>query len=182
VFVVRSVISASEDAPLEKPGAAKTLVALLLLLLIMMVINMVFDYARIGAVFNERRRMLRETLLAFRFSFRHFPSTFGLYLMIVLVGGIVFLLLTAGRAVIIQNSLIAAFLAFLTAQLAIAARLWNRVTFYAAQIDLYRKLGPETNAVAPQPQFPKPEFRAATGDLVLEGESKGLEFNHQLKA
>ncbi len=168
VFRMMSISDASKDSAREKPVSVKALLAFFLLMLILMVINMVFDYARIGAVLNERRRMVRETLLAFRFSFRHFPSTFGLYLMIGVAGGVVFLLLTAGRAAITQDSLMAATLAFIVAQFAIAARLWNRIAFYAGQIDLYRKLGPETVADAPQPQFPKPEFRTATGELELK--------------
>ncbi len=169
VFIIMMIIDASEESAREKPGSVKALIALSVLLLVLMIINMVFDYARIGAVLNQRYRMLREILLAFKFSFRHFLTTFGLYLMIALAGGVLFLLLTAGRAAIIQNSLVAAFLAFVVAQIAIAARLWNRIAFYAAQIDLYGKLGPETVAAAPQPQFPKPEFRAANSDCRIHG-------------
>ena len=158
-----------EEASQEKPGAVASLAAAAILVLVIMIINMIFDYARIAAVLNHSRGMFRETLRSFRFSLGRFVGAFGLYILIAAVGAGVFLLLAALRSSFPQSSLLAALFAILLAQIAIGARLWNRITFYAAQIDYFRKFGPPPPVIEPlHPPPPLPEFMPATLDPVAE--------------
>lgn len=158
--------AADARASAERPGAIMKWIAGGLLLLLLAIINMTFDYARIGAVLNDRRRMLRETLLAARFALRHFIRAFSLYLLIGLVGLLFFAILTALRGAITQSSVFAVLLAILLGQMAIGARLWTRLALYAAEIDLYQKLAPPSET-EPVEVPPGPEFARAvkTGEL-----------------
>jgi len=152
--------AADKLATTEAPGAIRKWVATIVLLLLLAIINMTFDYARIGAVLNERRKMFRETFRAARFAFRHFARAFGLYLIIAMIGMVVFWLVARLRNLVPQTSLFAVMVAFILGQLAIASRMWTRLAFYAGEVDLYQRLVPPV-APVPPPSQPVPEFAAA---------------------
>lgn len=139
-LMVWRVNKADSKATVEQPGDMKSFAAMLVLLLLISVVNMIFDYARIGAVINDRRKMFRETFKAARLALRHFVSTFGLYAIIGVTGLILFAVFFWLRSLVHQASLGAIILALAIGQLAIASRMWTRLTYYAAEISLYRSL------------------------------------------
>ena len=157
--------TADERASTEYTGAILKLIATGALIIVLAVISMVFDYARIGAVVHDRRRMFREIILAGRFALTRFSQTVGLYFLIALLGLLIFALMVWLRNAIPQSSLITVFIATILGQLAIASRLWTRLTFYAAELDLYRRLMPPPED-APRPGPPAgphfPEFARAS--------------------
>ncbi|MEW6212567.1 MAG: hypothetical protein AB1631_29850 [Acidobacteriota bacterium] len=140
VLLLMRIDSADKLSTVERPGALKTLAAALLLLALMALVGAIQDYARIGAMLNDRRKMWREWFKSARFVFRRFLSAYSLYVLIAVAGLMVFGLIAWLRGGVNQNSSLNIFLAFLLGQLAIASRMWTRITFYAAEIDLYRKL------------------------------------------
>lgn len=169
VLVTMYINKWDKEAWQEKPGDIASLAALALLLLVFMIINMIFDYARIGAVINQSRGMFRETLRSFRFTLRRFVGAFGLYVLVAILGMLVFVLIAALRNSFSQSSLIAALFAIFLGQIAMAARTWNRVTFFAAQIDYYRKYAPPPPIAEPvHLPPPPPEFMSATLDPIPE--------------
>ncbi|HEU0184015.1 MAG TPA: hypothetical protein VFS27_01790 [Blastocatellia bacterium] len=121
--------------------------AMALLALLFAFINMAFDYAKIGTAAHSDRKMskgmFRETFRAFRFAFRNFFKAFGLYLIITLVGFALFLAFNALRWRVDQSSAGGVSLAILLGQIVIAARMWTRLVFYAAETHLYKKLAPD---------------------------------------
>ena len=129
-------------ATVERPTVLKSFAALLFLLLLISILNMIFDYARIAAVINDRRRMLRETIKAVGFAFRHPVSAFGLYVILGLTGMALFAFLLWLRSLVYQDSAGAILLAVVIAQLAMASRMWTRAAYYAGQVDLYQSLAP----------------------------------------
>lgn len=133
------VNAADRRASAAQPGILKRWAVIVLFLLLLAVVNMIFDYAKIGAVVGDRRRMLRETARAVRFTLRRFAPALSLYLLIAVVGLAVFSLFTWLRSLIPQSSYVALFAAVLLGQLALASRLWTRVAFYAAELDYYRR-------------------------------------------
>jgi hypothetical protein len=139
VLLTSQIDATDKRATVEKPGALKTWAAVLLLLALFSIVNMIVDYARIGAVVGERRKMFREWFKAARFAFRRFLRAYGLYLTISLTGILVFAFFVWLRGGLHQNSYANVFLAFLVGQTAIASRMWTRMTFYAAELDLYRR-------------------------------------------
>lgn len=132
--------SADKLATVERPGALKTQAAALLMVALLALVGAIQDYARICAVLNDRRKMFREWFKGARFVFRRFLSAYGLYVLIAIAGLVVFALIAWVRGGVNQNSYLNVFLAFVIGQIAIASRAWTRMTFYAAEIDLYRKL------------------------------------------
>lgn len=142
-FLARKQVDAAEKqaAAFESVFYQRWAVMALLVLLFCFV-NMIFDYARIGAVVGERRKMFRESFKAVRFSLRNFFRAYPLYWLVALVGLVLFALLVWLRASVNQGSILAVLLAILLAQTAMAARMWARLAFYAAELDLYRRLTP----------------------------------------
>ncbi|MDX2030768.1 MAG: hypothetical protein SF339_08865 [Blastocatellia bacterium] len=148
------VNAGEEKAHAYAPFAWRKWALTALLLALLAFINMVFDYAKIGTVVNDRHGMFQEALRAFRFAGRHFFSTYGLYILAGLTGLAVFALPVWLRSRIPQSSMGAVFLAFLLGQLAIGARMWARVMLYGAELHYFRRHMP-----APPPEY---EFARAS--------------------
>ena len=150
--------NAAERASAFESVIYKRWAAMALLALLFAFINMVFDYAKVGAVARSDRGaskgMFRETFRAFRFAFRNFFNAFGLYLIIALVGLALFLVFNALRWSVDQSSAGRVSLAILLGQIAIAGRMWTRLVFYAAEMHLYKKLAP---GAAPAPLIVEPQ-------------------------
>ncbi|MGH9768338.1 MAG: hypothetical protein ACREAB_12960 [Blastocatellia bacterium] len=151
---------AAEEASAFESVIYKRWAAMALLALMFAFVNMVFDYAKISTVIHNTRGMFRETFRALRFAFRNFFSAFALYLIIALLGLVVFLTFNSLRWSVDQSSAPNVLLAILLGQIVIAGRMWNRLVFYAAEMYLYKKLSPITataHVVEPQLEFAKAE-------------------------
>jgi hypothetical protein len=144
--------NAAERASSFESMIYKRWAAMALLAMLFAFINMVFDYAKIRTVTHSDRGdskgMFRETFRASRFAFRNFFSAFGLYLIISLLGLVLFLVFNALRWSVDQSSVGRVLLAILLGQIVIAARMWTRLVFYSAEMHLYKKLA---TAAAPAP-------------------------------
>ena len=147
LLLVWRISESNTTATVETPTTIKAFAALLLFLLLASVVNMVFDYARIGAVINDRRKMFRETFKAARFAFRNFLSVFGLYALLSIIGLILFALLLWFRGLVHQTSLGTILLAAVIGQTAMATRMWVRMAHYAAQVEMYQSFALKTAAV-----------------------------------
>jgi hypothetical protein len=166
----RTVDRAAEQATAYQSVFAGRWAIMILFILLLAFINMVFDYAKISTVFNDSRIMFRETFKAFRFALRHFFAAFGLYLLIAMIGFSIFILLARLRESLNQSSVIAVFLAILLGQLAIASRVWARLVFYAAEVDLYQRIIPAPATVMIS-TAPPPEVEFLTAERSeMEGE------------
>ncbi len=158
-LISKPIDAAAKQAAAFTPVFYRRWAAVLLLVLLFAFVNMIFDYAKIGAVVGDRRGMFRETIGAFRFGLRNFFRAYSLYWSIGLAGLGLFALLAWLRASLNQRSILVVLLAGLLAQAAMAARMWTRLAFYAGELDLYRRLMP---VVGPVPNAePHIEFAAA---------------------
>ncbi len=128
-----------EKSTLERPIVIRQYIALVILLLMLGMVNMVFDYAKIGTVVRESNKMLKETLYSLKWILRHFLPTFSLYFTLTIIGVACFVFPLFLRGVINQSSLSATIIATLVAQVGLTARIWTRLTFYAAQLNLYQQ-------------------------------------------
>ena len=144
VLLAWRIVASSKEATVERPTTIKLFAALLLLLLLVSVVNMVFDYARIGAVINDRYTMFRESFKAARFAFKNFVSVSGLYLILSLSGVTLFALLVWFRGLVHQTSLGAILLAVVIGQIAIATEMWMRMAHYAAEVEMYQSFALQT--------------------------------------
>jgi len=105
---------------------------------LMLFIQMVFDYARIKIVLEDRRNVLKSALEAFGFVFKHPGSTLGLYYLILLIHVVVTIIYIFIKEFIPQSAFIGVLIAFLIQQLFIFALIWVRCWLYSSQMELYR--------------------------------------------
>ncbi len=117
-------------------------------------VNLVFDYAKVRAVVEDRRSMTGALFAALRFIGRNWKRVFGLY---ALNAGL-FVLVLAVWAVVAPGAGRAGpamWLAFLLVQLYVAARLWVKLVFYASEISLFQSaLAHAGYTAAPLPEWP----------------------------
>jgi hypothetical protein len=156
--------NADEAASAFESVIYKRWAAMTVLLLLFALVNMLFDYAKIGVVVGNSRGMWRETFKAIRFASRNFFSTCGLYLLIAIVGLALFLILNWLRWSVNQSSSANVLLAILVGQMAMVGRIWTRLVFYSAEMHLYKKLAP-ASTVAAEPGTDGPEIEFAKADF-----------------
>ena len=125
--------SLSEVTPFTYMLALSALIFVLLLF-----IQMVFDYARIKVVLDESRNVLKSTLEAVAFVFKHPFSTFGLFYLILLIQVAVTVIYILLKEIIPQSNFPWVLAGFLLQQMFIIAIIWIRCLLYSSQMEFYR--------------------------------------------
>ncbi len=100
--------------------------------LLVVTVNLVFDYAKIRAVVEDRRSMIGALMAAVRFVRRRPVDTCGLYLL----NGICFVAVLVGYAIVApgpSGSGLSVWAAFLVGQGYVLVRLFAKLVFYASQ-------------------------------------------------
>ncbi len=137
--VLLSIALYEKQATAERRVVIARWLATGVLLLMIGVINMAFDYARIGTVLGNGARVVPELTRAGRFVTGQFRFVFGLYLLIALVGAALFAMVLLLRNAVEQRSMGFVLLAFLLGQCGVATKAWVRILFYAAQLQVWRR-------------------------------------------
>lgn len=101
-------------------------------------LSMIFDYARVRMVVDERTSSLGASIAGARFAFANFANTYGLYFLLIVIGFILIVLYAIVESLIPQNSYWPLVLLFLVQQLYMLLRLWLKANFYASQTRLYQ--------------------------------------------
>jgi hypothetical protein len=127
---------------------------------------MMADYAKVATVVNDARSMLKTSWQAIKFVFRHFFSTVGLQLsliLILLIGVIIYLVLEAQIGMATPFAIL---IMFVIQQISVGFKVWTRVMTFAGELELFGGFEPET---APTPSVPEPvrEPTAAPAAPVL---------------
>jgi hypothetical protein len=124
---------------------------------LLMVVNIVFDYAKVRAVVEDRRSMAGAMIASLRFVNRHPGSVSALYALSMLMFAAVVLLyamLAPGAA----SSGPGVWLGFAIGQLYVAGRLWVRLLFFASETAFFQgrlaHTGYVANASAPRREPP----------------------------
>jgi hypothetical protein len=110
------------------------------LIFLLFFVNMVFDYAKIRTVIEERKDMVRTGLRSWRFVFKHLGKTLGIYYLIVFEGLLVFLLFLFVGKWIHGGTGAGILLLFAWQQIYAILRMWIRLQFYASQTLLYQSV------------------------------------------
>jgi hypothetical protein len=125
--------------------------------------NMVFDYAKVRAVVEDRRSMIGATLAAIRFIWRNFRVAASLYLIDVLL----FVLVLAIYALVAPGAGGAGWsmwLAFGIGQGYVLARLWVKLVFWASETALFQgRLAHAVYVATPMPVWPDSPMADAIG-------------------
>ena len=136
--------------------------------LLMVTVSLVFDYARVRAVVEDRRSMLGALVAAWRFVRRRPGTCAGLYLAngLVLLGVMAVYALVAPGAGSTDSSGLSLWLAFLGGQVYLLARLASKLLFYATEIAYFQsQLAHAGYVAAPAPVWPESPTAEALGRL-----------------
>lgn len=106
--------------------------------LLLLFVQMVFDYARIKVVLEEKRNVLGATFSAFGFVIKHPISTVGLYSLIFIFHAGITIGYVALKELLPQTKPLEVAAAFLLQELFIFAIIWIRCWLYSSQLELYR--------------------------------------------
>lgn len=117
----------------EQLGFYLTLVRIAIALFLAYLVKMILDYARIGIVAKDTRKVFRELLGSVKFVLSRPMKTLILYYGLGLTGWAVFLVYRAMAGSFAQESWGGIFLGFFLAQLFIASRGWLKIAYFAAQ-------------------------------------------------
>lgn len=132
--------SVRDTAFSEVPAFYWGLVFSAVVFFLLLFIQMVFDYARIKVVLEDRPNILVSAAGAFGFVFRHPGPTLGLFYLLFLVQIIISLIYILIQGFIPQSSFLTVALAFLIQQVFIFGLIWIRCWLYSSQMELYRYL------------------------------------------
>jgi hypothetical protein len=132
----------AKNAAGEMPVIVASNLRFLMTILLLSIVQMYFDYVKIHLVVRDGRKVLAAAAAALSFIGRKFFKAWGLYLLV----GLLFIATTA-VFIAVTNVLpgtggAALALGFIWAQAYILARIWIKVLFFAAELDLYRIFRP----------------------------------------
>lgn len=166
----RALGALTPDVGVERTAFAYRVVGYLLFGVLLLVCNIVFDYARIRIVVEDRRSAIGALLAGSRFVRRHAGATFRLYAL----NALVFLLLIALYAVLAPGASkggwrIAA--ALLVGELFILARVYLKLLFYASETALFQgALAHAAYTAAPSVVWPD----SPDAESIVDGERSGV--------
>lgn len=112
-------------------------------LLLLSLLFMVFDYARIRMVVDDRTSALGATVAGARFAFPRLLKTYGMYLLLTAIGVLLVIVYAVLEKSMPQESYWPLVFLFVLQQLYMVARLSLKATFYASQVTMYRTLSQE---------------------------------------
>jgi hypothetical protein len=142
-FIVFQLVFNAAAKPLTSDGANEKMfyymfwVRVGLSLILIFFIHMVLDYARIIIVRTEANRVMRALWDAWRFIFKRLFGTLALYYVLLITGGVVFLVYWGIHSRIPSGSSFTIWLAFLVGQIFIISRGWLKIAFQSAQLTFY---------------------------------------------
>jgi hypothetical protein len=142
----------SEATPLVHWGWFRGVV----LLLLAAFVNLVFDYARMHAVAGDQRKAWRATFAGLRMVARNPGRTGGLYLLVCAIALVCFGAYLAISHTVAQTTIALVLLLFLVRQAMVAAKVWSRLLFYSAGLEMYSAIRPVPAATVAEPIEPEP--------------------------
>lgn len=127
-----------------------------LILVLLGFVNMVFDYARVILVTDDRRNAFRVAIDAFRFVFRNLGRTAGLYIVVSAIAILFFAAYLAVSSPVTQTSMGMVLLLLLIRQAMVLAKIWSRLLYASTAAAMYSALKPPP----PPPPVLEPEPEA----------------------
>ncbi len=107
-------------------------------LFILAVVAMCFDYAKVRIVAEDRISALVAMVAGARFALSNFGRTFGLYLILTLIGVGLIALYALIENRILQSTYWTIIIVFIVQQAYMMMRFWLKASFYAGQVALYQ--------------------------------------------
>lgn len=145
--------AATRNTTVERTGFVVAVVLYGLFGALLAACNIIFDYAKIRAVVEDRHSMIGALVAGARFVFRHAGPACGLYL----VNGVLFVILLAVYGLVAPGAGGPnPWFGFVIGQLYILGRLWVKLGFYASQTAFFQhSLAHAEYTAAPPPVWPE---------------------------
>jgi hypothetical protein len=157
--------SMTRDFTVERDAFAVRAAVYALFGLALVTVNVVFDYAKVRAVVEDRRSMLGALRAGARFAWRRAGAVSGLYLTTALVF-LVVLLVYRLAAPGVWTPGWPMWGGFIAGQIYIVARLWVKLLFYASETALLQaELAHAGYTAAPQPAWPE----SPAAETIVQG-------------
>ena len=109
-------------------------------LFVMSGLFMVFDYARIRMVADDRTSAMGSSLAGARFAVPRIVNTYGLYLLLTVIGFLLIIVYAIINKALPQDSYWPLVFLFVAQQFYMIARFWLKAALYASQITMYRTI------------------------------------------
>jgi hypothetical protein len=155
--------SLTHDLTVERTAFALRVLLYAVFGLALAACNILFDYAKVRAVVEDRRSMLGATAAGARFLWRNRAAAASLYASDVVMF-VVVLALYAAVAPGAGNAGWSMWLGFLIGQLYVLARLWVKLVFWASETALFQgRLAHAGYVAAPMPEWPDSPMADALG-------------------
>lgn len=106
---------------------------------VLSVFSMIFDYARIRIVVEDRTSVVAAAFAGARFAYNNFFNTFGLYLLLGFIGIVFVAMYALLESQISQTSFWLIVLVFVLQQLYMIVRFWLKAIWYASQTFMFRE-------------------------------------------
>lgn len=153
----------TRDFTVERNAAQLRLALYVVFLLLLAAVNLVFDYARIRIVVEDRRSAFGAIAAGGRFVARRLGRTTGLYA----INTMAFVLLVVCYGLVAPGARhqgAAEWAALLLGQAYIVGRLWVKLLFYASQVTFFQgELAHADYVAAPAPEWPESPAAEAAG-------------------
>ncbi len=133
----RWVVDSNRDTVQETKIIVHTFSAYALVAFLLIIISMASDYAKIAMVTDRWQSALLVFVRGLGFVFSRLPWTLGLYLVLLAVGGMLFLLYSVMAPGAGQSDWVGVVVAFLISQAYLLARLTLKLWFLASQTVLF---------------------------------------------
>lgn len=127
----------THDVTVERTAFLYRVVLYLVFGALLVTANVIFDYAKVRAVVEDRRSMIGAIVAGVRFIRRNLPAVAGLYLM----NGLMFVAVLVFYAIFapgVGGSPLRIWLGFAVSQLYLLGRLWVRLVFFASETALFQ--------------------------------------------
>ena len=155
LLLTRVYGSLTRDTSAERTAFLTRAALYLVFGVVLIALNLVFDYARIRIVVEDRRSAIGSLLGAVRFARRHAGAVWAVYLL----NGALFVLLAAIYAVLVGGAAptgAAAWLVFAAGEGYILARHYLKLAFYASETALFQsRLAHAAYTAAPRLEWPE---------------------------
>jgi hypothetical protein len=156
---------ATKDLAVERTAFVIRMALYATFALLLLPVNLVFDYAKVRAVVEDRRSMVGAILAAIRFVRRRPKATVGLYLL----NGVLFLIVLALYALLAPGAGTVGppmWIGVAVGQAYIVARLFTKLVFYASQTAYFQsQLAHSEYAATPSAVWPDSPAAEAVGTV-----------------
>lgn len=155
LFIILSLILSSvyKSVPNESYIFYTALIGVIIYLLIFIFLLVVTDYAKIMMVENDEYRPFRTILRSFVFTFKHFLSTYFLYLLLLIVPIVLFVIYFKIESIIGMTSGWGILIVFIIQQLLVWCRIFTKIWILGSELTLYGKFGNKEEASEGEPVF-----------------------------